>query len=121
MTKQILIAEEFDLDYQNFEMIIQENTDFLPLRARSGIEAFHLIMVNYRINCAILNINLPILDGYEASKKIRTIRPHFPIFVVAEQNRIVDKEQLIAIGVNELITTPIDTKQVIRLLKKYVR
>lgn len=120
-SKRILIADDEDTNYKVFEYLIEKNTEFSPIRARNGIEAVHFAMVDYRINLVLMDIKMPLLDGIEATKRIKTIRPHLPIIAVTAFAQLDDKEQMLKAGCEHYLTKPVAPDKLMETIGMYLK
>lgn len=103
--KTILIVEDIEM---NIDLLVQllEDDYFLEI-ARDGEEAVH--MANTLQPALILmDISLPKLDGYEATKAIRQTHPLLPIIGLSAHAMHGDAETAIASGFTDYLTKPID-------------
>lgn len=69
-----------------------ERRGFIIVTARNGKEAVDLFeKEKERIDCVILDANMPVMNGYEAFKEIRNIKPYIPIIIAtgyADESKI---------------------------------
>jgi len=68
----------------------------------------------------LMDENMPILNGIEASKKIREMEIRTPIIAVTANAFKGDKEKFLKAGMDDYISKPIDIKEFLRVLKKYL-
>lgn len=89
--------------------------------AVNGLEAVHKARdKNY--DAILMDIHLPILDGFEASKMIRKLKgDHFdtlPIIALSGSSDIKEEETILASGMNEFVLKPFDPRELYRKLRK---
>ena len=68
----------------------------------------------------LMDIQMPVMDGYEATKQIRDISKEVPIIAVTANAMAEDLMRTKAIGMNEHISKPIDVVQLYEVLLKYL-
>ena len=68
----------------------------------------------------LMDENMPILNGIEASKKIRELKITTPIVAVTANAFKGDKEKFLEAGMDDYVSKPIDVKEFLRVLKKYL-
>lgn len=105
--KTILVAEDTDINYFLLSEVLKK-TNAKLIRVKNGQEAVELIN-SQKIDLVLMDINMPIMDGYEATKIIKEYNSNIPIII---QTAIYEngKEQAIKAGADDFIAKPIDLK-----------
>ena len=67
-----------------------------------------------------MDIQLPEMDGYEATRKIRKIRKDIPIIAQTAYAMNEDKKKAIEAGCAEYISKPFGRESIIRTISKYI-
>ncbi len=115
----ILIAEDNESNYKLFESILKN--DYTLLHARDGVEAVRLFR-EYNPHLILMDINMPNMDGYEATKKIHEISSDVPVLAVTAFAYAEDEQRILGSGFDGYISKPINSKQlrkqIIELLQK---
>lgn len=76
--KTILIVEDDDVSFMLLnEFLIDTKAEIL--HASNGKEAIELYQNNRKIDLILMDIQIPVIDGYEALKKIKELNPDIPI------------------------------------------
>ncbi len=101
----ILIAEDNESNYLLFKNIL--GSKYKLLHAWDGVEAVALYK-EYRPNIIIMDINMPNMDGYEATQEIRKISEHVPIIAVTAYAYASDEARIMKSGFNGYVSKPID-------------
>ncbi|MEO5342260.1 MAG: ATP-binding protein [Gammaproteobacteria bacterium SHHR-1] len=68
----------------------------------------------------LMDVQMPVMGGYEATRQIRRLAPDTPIFALTADAQISDVEQARACGMNEHLHKPIDVAQLFSLLLDYL-
>ena len=114
----ILIAEDEKINYLYLELLLKKsNPDFNLIHAFNGKEAIDLSKDADKIDLILMDIKMPILNGYEAAKTIKELYPKIPI--VAQTAYTTPDEQE-AFKFDDLITKPISEKTINSILSKYL-
>jgi len=103
----ILIAEDEDVNFKFLEAILQK-TQTQILRAKTGVEAIELCKNISKIDLILMDIKMPVMNGFDATREIKKIRPSLPIIAqtaFATQDEMSKCQQS---GCDEIITKPID-------------
>jgi signal transduction histidine kinase len=102
---RILIAEDV---YENFEFLntILKRTNAHITWAKNGQEAFEYVK-NDPFDLVLMDIKMPIMDGYQALEQIRKTHKSLPIIAQTAYALDYDKSRGIAAGFNDYISKPI--------------
>jgi CheY-like chemotaxis protein len=90
--------------------------------AENGNEAIAALEAEPNIDLVLMDIMMPELDGYEAMRRIRE-QPEFgklPIISLTAKAMKGDREKSIASGASDYITKPVDTDQLLSLLRVWL-
>ena len=114
----ILVAEDDEINFMYIKEIFR-GTGAELLHAVNGKEAVEICQNNPKINIVLIDIKMPVMNGYEAIKKIREFRPILPI--IAQTAFALSNEMLKAFnaGSNDYISKPFKRDQLLALVSKY--
>jgi CheY-like chemotaxis protein len=115
--KTILIVEDIELNIDLLTQILEE--DYNILIARDGQQGVALTEQNCP-DLVLMDISLPVLDGYEATRKIREKFQLLPIIGLSAHAMQGDDEKAKAAGCNDYLTKPVDEELLLRTLKEYL-
>ena len=113
---KILIAED-ETTADNFLRIIVKNISRETFHAKTGKEAVEIYQNNPDIDLILMDIKMPIMNGYEATKQIRKISKDVVIIAQTAFALSGDREKAIEIGCNDYITKPIDRNQLLEMIR----
>jgi CheY-like chemotaxis protein len=116
---KILIVEDDFTSEKMLEIMIEDYCKS-PLVALDGLEAVRLCKENPDIDFVLMDIKMPELNGYEATKKIREFNKDIIIFAQTAYALPGDKEKAIAAGCNDYISKPYSQNELIGLIDKYI-
>jgi CheY-like chemotaxis protein len=102
-----------------YEILKSSGADIL--RAENGIDAIKMLSSEKKPDIIIMDMKLPGIDGYEATRRIREINKVIPIIANTAYAMAGDREKSIEAGCNDYISKPTDRKQLLDLIKKYLR
>ena len=88
--------------------------------AKNGIEAIQLCKNSSEVDLVLMDIKMPVMDGYEATREIRKFNKSLVIIAQTAYALIGDKEKAIEAGCNDYITKPIDKKLLLETISKHV-
>ncbi len=118
--KTILIAEDDDSSMTLMEFHMKKLGVAL-IHAKNGQEAVDYISKNGKaVDLVLMDINMPIMNGYKAARLIKKLNPSMPIIAQTAYAIAGDRERAIESGCVDYIAKPINGKQLINLIKKYL-
>ena len=115
---KILIVEDDD----NSEILLTIEVKMFGkevLKVRTGVEAVEVCRNNPDIDLVLMDIEIPEMDGYEATRQIRLFNKNVVIIAQTAAALSGDREKAIAAGCNDYIAKPFNTTSLTALLKKY--
>ncbi|MBQ4822757.1 transporter substrate-binding domain-containing protein [Aquimarina sp. MMG016] len=117
----ILIAEDGEVNFLFLKMILikMTNYDFVIHRAKNGKEAVEICQDNQDIDLILMDIKMPVMDGYDATAKIKKIRPTLPIIAQTAYSTEEDIQKALAAGCDDFVSKPVDSNILKPLLVKY--
>lgn len=119
-TKTILIAEDIEASYQLIKAMLIK-LDLNIIWAKDGEEAIKLCKENPQLDLVLMDINMPVMNGYDATKIIKKARPELPIIAQTAYAIIGDREKSIEAGCDDYISKPISKMKLIELVTKYLK
>ncbi|VAW18094.1 hypothetical protein MNBD_BACTEROID01-1375 [hydrothermal vent metagenome] len=102
----ILIAEDNDMNYLLLEELLVKSKAKL-IRASNGQEAVDLCKKLPGIDLVLMDIRMPVMDGYEAIRKIKGYRPGLPIIAQSAFAMLEDERKALDAGSDDYISKPI--------------
>ncbi len=115
----ILVAEDEDYNFYLVEEIL-ESYNYKIIRALSGLEAVQLCKTNADIALVIMDIKMPYMDGYEATRQIKCVRPQLPIIAQTAYAFESDRQKALDAGCNDYISKPLDCDLLITIIQSYI-
>jgi CheY-like chemotaxis protein len=117
--KTILIAEDEIVNYMFLEVLFEE-TGAVLIHAADGRQAIDAVKSNPDINIVLMDIKMPNINGLDATRQIKAIRPQLPVIAQTAYAMQDDEYKALQAGCNDYISKPIDAKKLINLMKKYL-
>ncbi|MEW7278343.1 transporter substrate-binding domain-containing protein [Aquimarina sp. 2201CG1-2-11] len=117
----ILIVEDGDVNFLFLKTILlkMNNYKFVIHRAENGKDAVELCSNNEHIDLILMDIRMPIMDGYTATRKIKKIRPNIPIIAQTAYSTEEDIKKALNAGCDDFVSKPVDRKILKPMLNKY--
>lgn len=104
--KTILMVEDDPVNMR-FLTVLLTRTEANLLYASDGREAVELIAEN-EVDLVLMDMQLPVMNGYDATRMIRKIRPALPVIAQTANVLAEDKDECMEAGCNDYIPKPID-------------
>ncbi|RLD82323.1 MAG: hypothetical protein DRJ10_05180 [Bacteroidetes bacterium] len=117
--KTILIVEDNELNYLLIHEMLSKFSDKL-FHAWNGKEAIEIFAKEKQIDLILMDLKMPVMDGYEALKKIKEISPNIPIIAQTAYASDTDKEEIKSAGFDDYITKPINEDKLVKMLKQRI-
>ena len=113
--KEILVVEDVESSFFLLEALLKKFKVKL-LWAKNGIEAIEMVRGNSMIELILMDVNMPIMNGFEATAEIKKIRPTLPVIAQTAYANSGDREMAISAGFNEYLEKPIRKNLLYKML-----
>ncbi len=117
----ILLIAEDDKIAQTFLTELLKDQCKKIFYAETGLEAVELYRKNLDINLILMDIKMPVMDGYEATRKIRELSKEVVIIAQTAYAIPTDRNKAISAGCTDYITKPIKSEYFYSMVDKYLR
>ena len=118
--KVILVAEDEDMNVAYLQEVLAE-TKANVLWARNGQEAVDAMKAHPEIDLILMDIKMPVMNGYDATVKIREFNKDVIIIAQTAYALTGEKEKTIAAGCNYYITKPIEINVLLNTLSGFLK
>lgn len=115
--KVILVAEDEDSNYKYLEIVLKK-ASFKVLRACDGFEAVDMCKQHPEIIAMLMDLKMPGIDGFEATRQIRRIRPNLPIIALSAYVSSEDENAAREAGCNEYLLKPVNKIKLLETIEK---
>jgi CheY-like chemotaxis protein len=116
--KTVLIADD---DMRNVFALTQvlEESNMKVIMASNGRKAIEALNGNPGIDLILMDIMMPVMDGYEAMQSIRKIKSFekLPIIALTAKAMKEDREKSLAAGASDYLTKPVDIDKLFNLMR----
>jgi two-component system cell cycle response regulator DivK len=120
MTKRILVVEDQEDNRQILRDLLS-TTDYQVVEAENG-EAALAAVAKQRPDLILMDIQLPILDGYEATRRIKAdpALSSIPIIAVTSYALSGDEAKARAAGCDDFVPKPYSPRQLLAKIRQYL-
>ncbi len=101
-----LITEDEEVNFFYLKTLLK-STSARIIRAKNGQEALDIINSSERIDLILMDINMPVMDGLEATRLIKSTHPEIPIIAQTAYTMSEDRNKCLQAGFNEYLAKPI--------------
>ena len=115
----ILIVEDDEANSSYFKFILERNS-YNYLLAYNGRDAVDMCRQNPEISIVLMDIKMPVMDGFEATRKIKEFRKNLPIIGVTAFAMTGDKEKALEAGCDQYLSKPVKSDQLLSVINKYL-
>lgn len=116
--KTILIVEDIELNIDLLTQLLED--EYHLLVARDGEQGV-LLAEQHRPDLVLMDISLPVMDGCEATRRIRQSCPTLPVIGLSANAMRDDMRKALTAGCVDYITKPIDEAVLFEKIEKYLR
>lgn len=117
--KTVMIVEDVNHNYK-FIVHAIKGTKVDILWAKNGKEAYEACKTDKKIDLVLMDINMPIMNGYKAIRLIKNLGKNIPIITQTAYAFAGEKEKSFAAGSDDYILKPIRTSELLEVMAKYL-
>lgn len=117
--KTILIVEDDKSSYEYLKVILAK-FDSNIIWAKNGKIAVENCKEMTEIDLVLMDINMPVMNGYEATKQIKNFKPDLPIIAQTAYAIIGDRQLSLDAGCDDYISKPIKREKLLKIIKQYL-
>jgi hypothetical protein len=90
--------------------------------ARNGLEAIEYCSdAHNKVDVVLMDINLPVVNGYVATKKLKALRPSLPIITQTAYSYDGEREKSFEAGSDEYLEKPLKASVVLDVLSRWIK
>lgn len=116
---QILVVEDDHNTRLLFKAVLQ-GENYRVFTAENGVEALE-VMDREHIDLVVLDIMMPLMDGYEFTHTLRESNNDLPILMVSAKQLPADKQRGFLVGTDDYMTKPVDETEMLLRIKALLR
>jgi len=115
----ILVAEDEEFNFIYIEELLS-NFNFKLIHSKDGIETVEICKNNPAIDLILMDIKMPLLDGFLAAKQIKKFRPDLPIIAQSAYALEHERQKYSGIEFDDYITKPMSEDELKQKVLKYL-
>ncbi|MBI9052249.1 MAG: response regulator [Bacteroidales bacterium] len=118
--KTILIVEDAIISYQLLTKFLKDcKVSFL--HAEDGEQAVKMCNINDDIDLVLMDVQLPIMNGLEATRQIKLMKPNLPIIAQTANAMVDDRANIINAGCDDYIAKPINRYELYEKINNFLQ
>jgi len=116
--QRILVAED---NSTNCEVILAQlkKIGYRPEAVRNGAEAVNAVQ-RERYDLVLMDCEMPVMDGYEATARIHATQPKMPIIALTASAMAADRERCLREGMDDYLAKPVELSQLADTLARWM-
>lgn len=115
--KTILVAEDNDSNYILMTYILRR--DYKYDRAKNGQEAVEKVNAG-GYDLVLMDIKMPIMDGLEATAKIKESHPDLPVVALTANAFDSDRQMALKAGCDDFLSKPVNSEKCLKTIEKFI-
>ncbi|MFC2114295.1 response regulator [Bacteroidota bacterium] len=117
--KTILVVEDLENIYKYIEYILRR-VGVHCIWASNGKQGVNLYSENKQIDLILMDLQMPVMDGLTAIRKIREYDKKVPIIVQTAYSELGEREESFEAGCNDYILKPLEIRELLDVIGKYI-
>lgn len=118
--KTVIVAEDAEINFILLKKIL-EKTGIRILHARNGCECVELYEQNPSVSLILMDMQMPVMDGYQAASEILKRDKSVPIIAQTAFDLLPERQRIMNVGCVDFVSKPIDRKVLLQSIAKVIR
>ncbi len=116
-SKVILLAEDTDTSVMYYQAALRKTKAEL-IWVPDGMAAIEIVKSDQKIDVILMDINMPRMNGIEATTEIKKIRPDLPIIIQTAYVLSDEKKRSFEAGCDDFLTKPVNISQLLTTIEQ---
>ena len=121
ISRPILVAEDDETNFYYLNTLLNRETDSNILHASNGEEAVKLFKANPDVELILMDMKMPQMDGFEATRQIKLINKNVHIIAITAYAMSGDEDKVIACGCDGYLSKPIIRKSLLDKIGEFIK
>jgi len=117
MSASVLLVEDNKINQTVARKLLEKQGCKVTI-ANDGVEALNTLQVGH-FDLILMDCQMPIMDGFEATRKIRQSGNDIPIIALTANAQNSDRDACLEAGMNDFLSKPFDPRSLYELIKRY--
>lgn len=117
--KTILVADDLVINFRLIELLLRK-TKVNMIWAKNGLEALEVCKTNPNVDLVLMDVQMPFMNGYEATRAIKAIRSDLPVIAQTAFTLSGEPETSLSAGCDDYVAKPIKRELFLALIDRYL-
>lgn len=117
--KTLLVVEDVETNYK-FIYAALSRTKLTILKAEDGMEAIKVCKENNQIDLILMDVNMPVLNGYDATLEIKKTHPHIPVVIQTAYALQGEEQRSKEAGCDAFLSKPVNLNSLFEVLARFL-
>lgn len=118
----IVIAEDEEVNYLYLEILLNDlDQEFRIIHAKHGKEVVEICKANSDIDLVLMDLKMPIMTGFKATRIIKEFNPKLPIISQTAYSTSDEKRQALNAGCDDFVSKPISVETLRDVINKFLK
>jgi two-component system cell cycle response regulator DivK len=116
--KSVLVVEDTLMSFKLISTVLHQ-VHATVTHASSGLKAIELCSGDQHFDVVVMDIQMPGMDGIEATKEIKKLRPELPVIAATADTFDSEEAACREAGCDSFITKPLQFRQLFELMQRH--
>ena len=117
--KTFLVVEDEESNFKLIQAVLRK-TKAKIIWVTDGKSAVEECMNNDEINIVLMDIKMPVMDGFEATRQIKRFNKNLPVIAQTAYAMVEDRENSLIAGCNDYISKPINIPEFLEKINNFI-
>jgi signal transduction histidine kinase len=117
---KVLVAEDDEISYLYIKELLA-GTNCTLLWAKDGAEATEILKNSEGFDIVLMDLNMPVMNGYEAAQKIKKLKPEIPVIAITAFPHQLEIEKLSGVIFDSNVIKPVEKDDLLQKISKVLR
>lgn len=118
---RVLLVDDDPINIQLLAKFLKDSTnDLYTVIAKNGVEAVEFYKQDPNFDLILMDLKMPLMNGFEATEEIRAMNPDIPIIAQTAYAMNEDKEKALQCGCNDYLSKPLDKTLFYNTIDRYL-
>lgn len=117
--RTVLLTDDDMRNVYAISRVLEERGAHMEI-ARNGQEAVDKIATGTSVDVVLMDVMMPVMDGFEATRRIRAMQRHLPIIMLTAKAMAQDRDRSFEVGANDYLTKPVDVNRLLSVLRVWI-